>query len=144
MVIRFGGTDMVDLKTVDWVDITDPEQRNFRLAIDRSFAFAGARGRQHPGREYPRSQRGDLDLRKLSVNGWRRTPLQITTDRNGRRVAQVFFNFCKYNSLSPDLFTKAALEKRFSEVGGKKYKEEKKKEKGRRLERRLGHRAGLC
>jgi len=27
------------------------------------------------------------------------------------------------------LFTKAALEKRFSEVGGKKYKEEKKKEK---------------
>ena len=27
MIIRFGGTDIVDLKTVDWVEITDPEQR---------------------------------------------------------------------------------------------------------------------
>ena len=59
-----------------------------------------------------------------------RTPLQITTDHNGRRIAQVFFNICKYNSgLPTDLFTKAALDKRFSEVGSKKYKDEKKKEK---------------
>jgi hypothetical protein len=31
--------------------------------------------------------------------------------------------------LPPDLFTKAALQKRFSEVGSRKYKDEKKKEK---------------
>jgi hypothetical protein len=43
---------------------------------------------------------------------------------------QFFFNSCKYNSgLPTDLFTKAALEKRFSEVGSRKYKDEKKKEK---------------
>jgi hypothetical protein len=59
-----------------------------------------------------------------------RTPLQITSDRDGRRISQVFFTSCKYNPGFPgDFFTKAALEKRFSEVGSKKYKEEKKKEK---------------
>jgi hypothetical protein len=58
------------------------------------------------------------------------TPLQITLDRNGRRVNQVFFQSCKYNpGFSEDFFTKAALDKRFSEVGSKKYKDEKKKEK---------------
>ncbi len=36
MTLRYGGTDIVDLKTVDWVDITDSDQRNFRLAVDRS------------------------------------------------------------------------------------------------------------
>jgi hypothetical protein len=59
-----------------------------------------------------------------------RTALQITTDRNGRRASQVFFTICKYNSgLPADLFTKAALDKRFSEVGSRKSKEEKRKEK---------------
>jgi len=58
------------------------------------------------------------------------TPLQITSDREGRRISQVFFTSCKYNPGFPeDFFSKAALEKRFSEVGGKRYKEEKKKEK---------------
>jgi outer membrane lipoprotein-sorting protein len=39
MTIRFGGTDVVDLRTVDWVEITDSEQRDFRLAVDRSSHF---------------------------------------------------------------------------------------------------------
>src|SRR6266852_1005054 len=39
MTIRFGGTDVVDLRTVDWVEITDTEQRDFRLAVDRSTHF---------------------------------------------------------------------------------------------------------
>jgi hypothetical protein len=42
----------------------------------------------------------------------------------------VFFQSCKYNpGFAEEFFTKAALDKRFSEVGSKKYKEEKKKEK---------------
>jgi hypothetical protein len=58
------------------------------------------------------------------------TPLQITLDRNGRRINQVFFQSCKYNpGFSEDFFTKAALDKRSSEVGVKKSKAEKKKEK---------------
>jgi len=129
MQIRFGGTDVVDLKTVDWVDITDPEQRNFRLAIDRSTHLLVRAVVSTPDENtHDRSVETSIYANFQLMDGVR-TPLQITTDRDGRRVAQVFFNFCRYNSLSPDLFTKAALEKRFSEVGGKKYKEEKKKEK---------------
>jgi hypothetical protein len=58
------------------------------------------------------------------------TPLQITLDRNGRRINQVFFQSCKYNpGFAEGFFTKAALDKRSSEVGVKKSKAEKKRDK---------------
>jgi hypothetical protein len=128
--IRFGGTDIVDLKTVDWVDITDSEQRNFRLAVDRTTHLLVRAVVTSPD-EITHDRNVDTNIyANFQLMDGVRTPLQITTDRNGRRIAQVFFNFCKYNSNLPaDLFTKAALEKRFSEVGSKKYKDEKKKEK---------------
>jgi outer membrane lipoprotein-sorting protein len=128
--IRYGGRDVVDLRTVEWVEITDTEQRDFRLAVDHSthylvrsvvtIADDTSPDRNVETRIYTNYQ--------LMDGVW--TPLQITLDRNGRRVNQVFFQSCKYNpGFSEDFFTKAALDKRFSEVGSKKYKEEKKKEK---------------
>src|SRR5260370_2562336 len=36
IAVRFGGNDTVDLKQVDWVEITDSQERKFRLAGDRS------------------------------------------------------------------------------------------------------------
>ncbi len=130
MVFRFGGTDVVDLKTVDWVDITDSEQRNFRLAVDRSsHLLVRAVITTQDETMHDRSVETTIFTNFQLMDGVR-TPLQITSDRNGRRINQVFFTFCKYNSgLPADLFSKAALEKRFSEVGSKKYKDEKKKEK---------------
>jgi hypothetical protein len=130
MQIRFGGTDIVDLKTVDWVDITDSEQRNFRLAVDRTTHLLVRAVVTTPD-ETTHDRNVDTNIyANFQLMDGVRTPLQITSDRNGRRMAQVFFNFCKYNSgLPADLFTKAALDKRFSEVGSKKYKDEKKKEK---------------
>jgi hypothetical protein len=130
MTIRYGGTDIVDLKTVDWVDITDSDQRNFRLAVDRSShllarAVVSTPDESMNGRNVETNIYTNFQL----MDGVR-TAMQITTDRNGRRSSQVFFAICKYNSNLPgDLFTKAALEKRFSEVGSRKSKEEKKKEK---------------
>lgn len=130
MTIRYGGMDIVDLKTVDWVDITDSDQRNFRLAVDRSShlltrAIVSTADESMNGRNVETNIYTNFQL----MDGVR-TALQITTDRNGRRSSQVFFTICKYNSgLPADLFTKAALDKRFSEVGSKKSKEEKKKEK---------------
>ena len=130
MVIRFGGTDIVDLKTVDWVDITDPEQRNFRLAVDQSsHLLVRAVVTTEDEATHDRSVDTTIFTNFQLMDGVR-TPLQITSDRNGRRTNQVFFTFCKFNpNLPSDLFTKAALDKRFSEVGSKKYKDEKKKEK---------------
>jgi outer membrane lipoprotein-sorting protein len=130
MVFRFAGTDIVDLKTVDWVEITDPEQRVFRLAVDRSSHLL-VRTVVTTEDETTHDHSVETNIYtnfQLMDGAW--TPLQITSDRDGRRVNQVFFAFCKYNSgLSDDFFTKAALDKRFSEVGSKKYKDEKKKEK---------------
>jgi hypothetical protein len=130
MVIRFGGSDIVDLKSIDWVDLTDSEQRNFRLAIDRSTHLMVRAVVTTPD-ETTHDRNVDTSIyANFQLMDGVRTPLQITSDHNGRRIAQVFFNICKYNSgLPADLFTKAALEKRFSEVGSKKYKDEKKKEK---------------
>jgi hypothetical protein len=130
MTIRYGGLDIVDLKTVDWVDITDSDQRNFRLAVDRSSHLLA--------RTVVSTADETMNTRNIETNIFTnfqlmdgvRTALQITTDRNGRRSSQVFFTVCKYNSgLPADLFTKASLDKRFSEVGSKKSKDEKKKEK---------------
>ena len=130
IVIRFGGTDIVDLKTVDWVEIVDSEQRNFRLAVDHSshLLVRSVVTIQDETRQ-DRSVLTNIYTNYQLMEG-AYTPLQITSDRDGRRVSQVFFTFCKYNAgLPDDFFTKAALEKRYSEVGSKKYKDEKKKEK---------------
>jgi hypothetical protein len=130
MIFRYGGQDIVDLKTVDWVEITDPEQRTFRLAVDRSshfFVRTMIITEDQTTRE--RSVETSIYSNFQPIEGVQ-TPLQITSDRDGRRISQVFFTSCKFNpGLGGDFFTKAALEKRFSEVGSKKYKDEKKKEK---------------
>jgi outer membrane lipoprotein-sorting protein len=130
MVIRFGGTDIVDLKTVDWVELVDSEQRNFRLAVDRSTHFLVRSVVTLVDDTSPdRSVETRIYTNYQLLDG-AQTPLQITLDRNGRRINQVFLTSCKYNPGFPDeLFTKASLDKRFSEVGSKKYKEEKKKGK---------------
>ena len=130
MTVRYGGLDIVDLKTVDWVDITDSDQRNFRLAVDRSTHLLD--------RSVVSTQDEAMNVRNVETNIFTnfqlmdgvRTAMQITTDRNGRRSSQVFFSICKYNSgLPADLFNKDSLDKRFSEVGSRKSKDEKKKEK---------------
>ena len=107
MTVRYGGLDIVDLKTVDWVDITDSDQRNFRLAVDRSTHLLD--------RSVVSTQDEAMNARNVETNIFTnfqlmdgvRTAMQITTDRNGRRSSQVFFSICKYNSgLPADLFTK--------------------------------------
>jgi outer membrane lipoprotein-sorting protein len=130
MVFRYGGQDIVDLKTVDWVEITDPEQRTFRLAVDRSSHFL-VRTMVITEDESTRERSTETSIySNFQPMDGVRTPLQITGDRDGRRISQVFFASCKYNPGFPgDFFSKTALEKRFFEVGGKKYKEEKRKEK---------------
>jgi hypothetical protein len=130
MLYHYGGQDIVDLKTVDWVEITDSEQRTFRLAVDRSsHLLVRTMIITEDQTTHERNTETSIYSNFQLMDGVR-TPLQITSVHDGRRISQVFFTSCKYNPGFPaDFFTKAALEKRFSEVGSKKYKEEKKKEK---------------
>lgn len=130
MVIRYGGADIADLRPVDWVDLTDAEGHNFRLAIDKTThllvrSVVSTEDKANEGRDVETNIYTNFQL----MDGVR-TAMQIATDRNGRRSSQVFFSTCRYNSnLAPDLFTKASLDQRFQKVGSRKSKEEKKKEK---------------
>lgn len=120
MVFRYGGSDIVDLKQADWVEIVDRDRRTFRIAIDRSEHLPIRMvviTRNDMTRE--RTEEVTIYSNYREQNGVE-TPLQVTRSRDGRRVYQAFYTGCKYNPGFPDeFFTKAALEKRFSEVGKK-------------------------
>ncbi len=124
--IRYGGTDTVDLKEVDWVEITDKDQRTFRLAVDRSSHFL-VRSIVTTQDEENQQLNQDVTIYtnyQLKDSVW--TPLQVSREHNGRRTSQIFFNSCKFNpGLPDDFFTKTGLQKKGAQLGIKKSKNEK-------------------
>jgi hypothetical protein len=123
ITIRFGGNDTVDLKQVDWVDITDSEERKFRLAVDRSTHFL-VRSSVTTKDEETQQYNEDVSIYtnyQLKDSVW--TPLQITREHNGRRSVQIFEDTCKYNPGFPDeLFDKSSLSKQGSQSLARKSK----------------------
>lgn len=126
MIFRYGGPDVVDLQESDWVELVDSENRTYRIAVARSTHL--------PIRKVVTS-RDSASRRKTDeieyysnyhpISGIE-TPYQITRERNGKKVYQVFFEKCEYNTnLSPALFTKESLDERWAKVG----KKDKKKDK---------------
>jgi hypothetical protein len=119
--IRFGGSDTVDLKQVDWVEVTDSESRKFRLAVNRS---THQLDRAVVSAEDPENQQINDDTTiytnyQLKDNVW--TPMQISREHNGRRTAQFFFDSCRYNpGFPPDLFSKDSLKTRGAVLVSKK------------------------
>jgi len=116
MSIRFDGSDTVDLKQVDWVELTDREQRTFRLAVDHSTHLL-VRGIVITKNE--ETQQIDEDVAiytnyQLRDSVW--VPLQVSRERNGRRTSQYFYDTCKFNPGFPDsIFSKDSLKKGASE-----------------------------
>jgi hypothetical protein len=127
MTFRYGGSGTIDLKPADWVEIVDRDARTFRLGVDRTthlIVRSIVITRDETTRE--RSEETTFYSTYQPQDGVM-TPLQVTSDRDGRRTYQAFYTSCKYNpNFPPDLFTKAALEKRYAEVGSKKDKKKKK------------------
>ena len=125
MIFRYGGSDIVDLKQVDWVEIVDRDRRTFRLALDRSRHLPiriVVITRNPMTRE--RTEEVDYFSNYYPEDGVQ-TPFQVTRERNGLKVYQVFYSACRYNTnLSDDLFTRASLEHRWSAIAkkGKKKK----------------------
>ncbi len=120
MIFRYGGSDIVDLKQVEWVEIVDRDRRTFRVALESSTHLplrAVVQTRNPTTRE--RAEEITYFSNYHAEQGVQ-TPLQVTRERNGFKVYQVFLERCQYNTgLSDDLFTRASLEKRFAEVGKK-------------------------
>ena len=120
LTIRFGGSDTVDLKQVDWVELDDSEGRKFRLAVDHSHLLV----RSVVSTEDPEIQQINDDSTiytnyHLKDSAW--TPMQITREHNGRRTAQFFYDNCRYDPGFPqDLFSKDSLKTRGAELVSKK------------------------
>lgn len=121
MDIRYGGADTVDLKQVEWVEITDSAQRNFRLALDH-LTHLLVRSVVTTKDEETQQINEDVTIfsnYQLRDSVW--VPLQISREHNGRRTAQIFYENCRFNPGLPDaLFTKDSLKKGGSETVLKK------------------------
>ncbi len=120
MTFRYGGNDITDLKQVEWVEIADRDRRTFRMALDQSTHL--------PIRAIVQTRNATTRERTEEVNYYSeyfpqqgvQTPFKVARDRDGRKVYEVYYQGCQYNtSLPDDLFTRASLEKRFAEVGKK-------------------------
>lgn len=131
MVFRYGGPDVVDLHEADWVELVDSENRTIRIAISRSSHL--------PIRKVVDTRDANTRMRAQEVEYYSNyhpfsgieTPFQITRERNGIKIYQVFFDKCDYNTnLSDSMFSKESLDERFAKVGKKsKDKGSKSKDK---------------
>jgi len=121
MAIRFGGSDTVDLKEVDWVELTDSEDRKFRLAVDRSTHWLVRAIVSTKDPEYNQINDDTVIYTNYQLKESVWTPLQVSREHNGRRAAQFFYDNCRYNPGFPDdLFNKDSLQKHGSEAVLKK------------------------
>jgi hypothetical protein len=111
LLLRYGGDDLVDLKEVDWVEISDSEQHDMRMAIDKKSHL--------PVRfsVFTRDKITNLrvDTSRTFTNyhliGGMEVPFQSSVLINDRISTQTFYSECQANEdLSPDLFTRAGLE----------------------------------
>ncbi|HWF38440.1 MAG TPA: hypothetical protein VG322_07970 [Candidatus Acidoferrales bacterium] len=134
MIFRYAGIDIVDLHEVDWVELTDSEDRTLRIAIDRSSHLPLRRDVEQRN-ETTRVTTKEFDLYSNyhPINGIQ-SPFQIERSRNGTKIYQVFFDSCQYNTgLPASLFTKESLDDRWQKIGKgertKERKHEKKEEK---------------
>lgn len=120
MIFRYGGLDVVDYEECDWVELVDSDNRTFRIAISRSSHL--------PIRKVVDTRDANTRMRTEEieyysnyhpVNGIQ-SPFQITRERNGIKIYQVFFDKFEYNTgVSPQLFTKESLDERWEKVGKK-------------------------
>ena len=121
--IRFGGSDTVDLKSADWVEIADSQERQFRLAVDRSTHLL-VRSSVTTKDEETQQINEDVSIYsnyQLKDSVW--MPLQVSREHNGRRASQVFYDSCRFNpGFSDELFDKSSLSKQGSQSLAKKSK----------------------
>jgi outer membrane lipoprotein-sorting protein len=123
LLITYRGIGVADLKTVDWIEFEDSEERKIRMGIDRSTHLM-VRTVVRTVNEDTREWQEDVTVySNYQFKDGVQLPMQITRERDGRRISQVFYEGCQLNpELPADWFTRASLEKRYKELGGNKNK----------------------
>ncbi len=121
LALRYQGSDVVDLKQVDWVELVDRERTSLRIALDRNTRLpirAVIVSRDPLTRQ--RIEEVEYYANYHPVDGVM-TPMQIQKQRNGINYYQVFFTAYRYNTgLDDTLFTRASLEERWAKLNKKK------------------------
>jgi hypothetical protein len=121
--LNYAGQGIIDMRPVDWVEISD-DQRTLRLGIDRSSHLL----LQSVMNSVDENTQERLQETTIYTNyqriGGVMVALQVSRERNGERNYQAFYDTCTFDPHLPaDMFTKAALEKRYAQVGNKKDKD---------------------
>ena len=112
--LRYGGSEVVDLKLADWAEVVDHDGHTIRIAIDRTTHLPVRTVVMNHDAEGQRVERSASFTTYHLIDGVQ-TPFQVSRFRNGQQVYQVFYDSCKYNTdLPPDLFTRASLDAHFS------------------------------
>jgi hypothetical protein len=126
--LRYAGTDLIDLKEAEWIEISDHDHRALRMGVEKSthLPLRWVVSKRDPETRV-RTEIVTSYAQFMLIDGVR-TPLNVSRAQNGRQVFQINLAGCKYNSnLSPQLFTRASLEQRSAEVSKKGYKDAKDK-----------------
>jgi len=123
LILRYDGTDIVDLKEVDWVELVDSDDRTIRIAVSRSTHL--------PVQKIIETLDPNTRLTTQEIEDYSnyqpiqgiQTPFQVTRWRNKMKIYQAFFTSCAYNtSLADSLFTEQSLEDRWNQSDGKHQK----------------------
>jgi hypothetical protein len=127
MVLRYSGTDVVDLMQAQWIELVDSDDRTIRIAFADNTHLPI---RKTVETRNPRTRFKTTEIEYYSnfhpIDGIQ-TPFQITRERNGSKVYQVFFDVCHYNtSVSDTLFTKQSLDDRWAQIPNKDKVRDKK------------------
>ncbi len=125
--LRYAGTDLADMKEVEWIEFSDRDHRALRMAVEKSthLPLRWVVSKRDPETRV-RTEIATSYTQFISIDGVL-TPLSMTRAQNDRRVSQTYLTGCKYNSnLAPQLFTRASLEQRAAEVSKKGYSKDKK------------------
>jgi hypothetical protein len=118
--LHYAGRGIVDMLEADWVEIPGPDS-TLRLAVARSTHLL-LRSVVSSINQVMNERTEETSI----YTNYRRkdgvmVAMQVSRERDGRRYYQAFYDTCTFNpNFSEDTFTRAALEKRYSEVGNKK------------------------
>jgi hypothetical protein len=126
--LRYAGIDIVDLKEAEWIEFTDRDHRELRMAIEKNthLPLRWVVSKRDP-QTRERTESVTSYTQYIRVDGVQ-TALNVSRAQNGRQISQMYYSGCKYNTnLSPELFSRAALDQRASEVTKKGYKNSKDK-----------------
>jgi hypothetical protein len=120
MIFRYAGLDVVDYQESDWVELVDSDNRTFRIAIARSTHLPVRKVVDtRDANTRMRSEENEYYSNYHPIDGIQ-TAFQITRERNGIKIYQVFFDKIQYNTgVSDQLFTKESLDERWAKVGKK-------------------------